>query len=180
MSRLRKDLWNMKFETRLQRTQNMFFLFFFVCVYFLWRLYTEETRLRKNIHCIVWWYSLECLAHSPECLATTCWTAFPGLSGHNPWNVSRHYLECNIPLIHHVPRIPFSDPVLSVLCRCQLNKKLMDNVCIVVLILKLLNMLVYWKQQVCFSNECGNSLLKNIVAQETEFSADEWTSEPFQ
>ena len=45
-----------------------------------------------------------------------CWRTFPGLFDDNPSNVWRHSLECSISLIQHVPRIPFSAPVLSVLC----------------------------------------------------------------
>ena len=168
----------MKFETRLQTTHNIF-VCLFVCVFFFrWSLYIEETGLRKNIHWIVWGYSLERLAtlsgmytdisRNVRRLFTECLRTFPGMLAYIRWNVRGHFLkifatiseffgdiswnicgdftQCNIPPIPHVARIPFSAPVLSLLCRCQLNKGLMKNKCIVVFIVKLLNILIYWKQ----------------------------------
>lgn len=163
----------MRFQTRLQRSQNIF-VCFFVCLFPLKSVYRGDEFAKKySLHCLRIFsgmfntflgmfgdISWNAWRHLPN-----CWRTFPGLFDDNPSNVWRHSQECSISLIQHVPRIPFSAPVLSVLGRCQLNKGLMENVCIVAFKLKLLNILVYKKQQVRFSNQCKNSLLKNIVPQ---------------
>ena len=150
-------IWNFKSSYRQLRT------FLLVCFF----VSSEECIKRRRVCEKIFIELFEDIPQNPECLATfprmlediprNVWRQYleslakiPGILGGIPWNVYGHSPEYNISFIPRVPCIPFPVPLLSSLCRCQLSRGLMKNVCIVVFILKLLNILVYWKQQAWF------------------------------